>query len=57
VAEAVQLAIEYAPEPPFAAGRPELARAPVVAAVRERIERLSPERLAVARRAAAALAE
>ena len=57
VAEAVQLAIEYAPEPPFAAGRPELARAPVVAAVRGRIERLSPERLAVARRAAAALAD
>jgi cyclohexyl-isocyanide hydratase len=56
VAEAVQLAIEYAPEPPFDAGRPELARAPVVAAVRGRFDRLWPERLAVARRAAAALA-
>jgi transcriptional regulator GlxA family with amidase domain len=57
VAEAVQLAIEYAPEPPFEAGRPEIARAQVVAAVRDRIERLWPERLAVARRAAASLLE
>jgi cyclohexyl-isocyanide hydratase len=55
VAEAVQLAIEYAPEPPFQAGRPELASASVVAAVRGRFERLWPERLAIARRAAAAL--
>lgn len=55
VAEAVQLAIEYAPEPPFQAGRPELASASVVAAVRARFERLWPERLAIARRAAAAL--
>lgn len=57
VAEAVQLAIEYAPEPPFEAGRPESARAQVVAAVRGRLDRLWPERLAVARRAAAALLE
>ncbi len=56
-AEAVQLAIEYAPEPPFEAGRPEIARAQVVAAVRGRVERLWPDRLAAARRAAARVGE
>ena len=55
VAEAVQLAIEYAPEPPFDAGRPEIARAQIVAAVRGRVDRLWPDRLADARRAAAAI--
>ncbi len=35
-AEAVQLNLEYAPEPPFASGRPETAPAEVVAMVRER---------------------
>jgi len=35
-AESVQLGLEYAPEPPFACGRPEQARAEVVAAVRQR---------------------
>src|SRR3954447_5468359 len=35
-AEAVQLNLEYAPEPPFAAGRPEAASPEVVALVRER---------------------
>jgi cyclohexyl-isocyanide hydratase len=55
VAEAVQLAIEYAPDPPFDSGRPELARAEVVAAVRRRFETVWPERLAVAQRASAAL--
>jgi cyclohexyl-isocyanide hydratase len=33
-AQAVQLAIEYAPEPPFAAGRPESARPEILAEVR-----------------------
>jgi cyclohexyl-isocyanide hydratase len=55
-AQAVQLGIEYAPEPPFAAGRPESAPAAVVAAVRRRFERVWPERLAASQRAAAALA-
>jgi cyclohexyl-isocyanide hydratase len=55
VAEAVQLAIEYAPDPPFDSGRPELARAQVVAAVRKRFDTVWPERLAVAQRASAAL--
>jgi cyclohexyl-isocyanide hydratase len=54
-AQAVQLGIEYTPEPPFGAGRPETAPAAVVAAVRQRYERLWPERLAASQRAAAAL--
>jgi cyclohexyl-isocyanide hydratase len=55
VAEAVQLAIEYAPEPPFDSGRPELARAEILAAVRGRFDAVWPERVAAAQRAAAAL--
>jgi cyclohexyl-isocyanide hydratase len=54
-AQAVQLAIEYAPEPPFAAGRPETAPPEIIAAVRERFERVWPQRLAAAQRAARAL--
>jgi len=56
VAEGVQLAIEYAPEPPFASGRPEEARSEVLAAVRRRFDTLSPERLGAAQRASEALA-
>ena len=52
-AQAVQLAMEYAPEPPFACGRPEHAPPEVVAAVRGRFARIWPERLAAATRAAA----
>jgi len=55
-AQAVQLAMEYAPEPPFDAGRPESARPEIHALVRARFERLWPERLAAAERAAQALA-
>lgn len=55
-AQGIQLAIEYAPEPPFAAGRPESAAPAIVAAVRARFAQAWPERLAAARRAAAALA-
>jgi cyclohexyl-isocyanide hydratase len=54
-AEAVQLGIEYAPQPPFSAGRPEDARAEVLAAARGRFDALWPDRLATARRAGAAL--
>lgn len=36
-AEAIQLGLEYAPEPPFAAGTPEQAPPAVVGAVRERL--------------------
>jgi cyclohexyl-isocyanide hydratase len=54
-AESVQLGIEYAPMPPFASGRPQDARAAVLAAARARLDAFWPERLAVARRAAAAI--
>lgn len=54
-AETVQLGIEYAPQPPFASGRPEEARAQVVAAARAWLDAVWPDRLAVARRAGAAL--
>ena len=55
-AEIVQLAIEYAPAPPFDSGRPELAREPVLKAARARMESMSVERDAAIRRAVAALA-
>ena len=51
-AQAVQLAMEYAPEPPFAAGRPETAPPEIVATVRQRFERVWPQRRAAAERAA-----
>jgi cyclohexyl-isocyanide hydratase len=54
-AQAVQLAMEYAPEPPFAAGRPETAAPEIVATVRQRFERVWPERRAAAERAARAM--
>ncbi len=55
-AETVQLALEYAPAPPFESGRPELAREPVLRAARARMESMQVERDAAVRRAAAALA-
>jgi transcriptional regulator GlxA family with amidase domain len=55
-AQAVQLAMEYAPEPPFGAGHPESARPEILARVRSRFESVWPERLAAAQRAAQALA-
>ncbi len=51
-AESLQLALEYAPEPPFAAGRPEIARPEVVAAARRRLDSMGTGREAAARRAA-----
>ena len=56
LAQTVQLGIEYAPQPPFECGRPELARAELIAAVRARFDVLWPERRAAVRRAADALA-
>jgi cyclohexyl-isocyanide hydratase len=56
LAETVQLAIEYAPAPPFDSGRPELAREPVLRAARARLDSMRVERDAAVRRAAAALA-
>ena len=55
LAEAVQLAIEYSPDPPFDCGRPEAARAEILAAVRRRFDAGWPGRLAAAQRASAAL--
>ena len=52
VAKAVQLGLEYAPAPPFDAGRPELAGPEVVAAYQARMEPLMPKRRAQAAEAA-----
>jgi cyclohexyl-isocyanide hydratase len=54
-AEVVQLAIEYAPAPPFEAGRPESARPEIVATARRRLESNRDARDAAARRAASRL--
>ncbi len=52
-AETVQLAIEYAPAPPFHSGRPELAREPVLRVALERMDAQRVRRDAAIRRAAA----
>jgi cyclohexyl-isocyanide hydratase len=49
VAQLIQLAIEYAPAPPFAAGTPETAPPEVLAELRARIEQQYPERRAALR--------
>jgi cyclohexyl-isocyanide hydratase len=54
-AEAVQLAIEYAPAPPFDAGRPERARPEIVAAARRRLDANREARDAAVRRAGSRL--
>ena len=46
VARAIQLSIEYDPQPPFDAGSPETAPAEVLARVRERVLLQYPERRA-----------
>jgi cyclohexyl-isocyanide hydratase len=51
-AQALQLALEYAPEPPFDCGRPELARPEIVAAALQRLTAIRSERDAAVRRAA-----
>jgi cyclohexyl-isocyanide hydratase len=53
VAQALQLSIEYAPAPPFNAGRPETAPAEVLVLVQSRMAALLPTRLAAAKTAAA----
>lgn len=55
-AQGVTLGIEYAPQPPFDSGRPERARAEILATARKRSESVRAERDAAVRRAAAALA-
>ena len=54
-AETVQLALEYAPAPPFNSGRPELAREPIVHAARARLDATRAERDAAIARASRAL--
>jgi hypothetical protein len=53
----VQLAIEYAPQPPFDCGRPELARPEIVTAALKRFESVRAQRDAAVQRAAASLAK
>jgi transcriptional regulator GlxA family with amidase domain len=55
-AQSVQLAIEYAPAPPFDCGRPELARPEIVAAAKSRLGTLRGARDSALLRAAASLA-
>jgi transcriptional regulator GlxA family with amidase domain len=55
-AQTVQLALEYAPEPPFDCGRPERARPEIVAAALKRFDSIRAERDAAVQRAAASLA-
>jgi cyclohexyl-isocyanide hydratase len=50
VAQRIQLAIEYAPAPPFSAGTPETAPPEVLAELRESIEPQYPERRAALRK-------
>jgi cyclohexyl-isocyanide hydratase len=54
-AQTVQLAIEYAPAPPFDSGRPERARPEVVAAAEKRLNSIRGDRDAAVMRAAARL--
>jgi cyclohexyl-isocyanide hydratase len=53
-AQGPQLGLEYAPTPPFNAGRPETAPPDVLAAVKRNMEAAMPARLAQAKQAAAA---
>ena len=54
-AQAVQLGIEYAPDPPFNSGRPELAPPHILASTQQRYEQVRGARDAAVRRAAARL--
>jgi transcriptional regulator GlxA family with amidase domain len=53
VAKGIQLGIEYAPHPPFDAGRPELAPAGLVARARQSAATLMEQRIAAIRRVTA----
>ena len=54
-AQTVQLAMEYAPAPPFDSGRPEQARLEILAAARARLDDIRGARDGAVQRAAAAL--
>ena len=53
-AQGLQLGLEYAPAPPWNAGRPEIAPPEILAAVKQNMEAIMPARLAQAKQAAAA---
>ena len=55
LAKSIQLGLEYAPAPPFASGRPELASPEVLAGVQARMAVGADARLAAAHQAAARL--
>jgi hypothetical protein len=55
VAQAIQLGLEYAPAPPFSAGRPELAPAEVLARYHAEVAPIVAKRRAEAEAAAALL--
>ncbi len=55
VAQAIQLDIQYAPEPPFDSGTPNRAPTEIVAKLKQTSERLTTQRLATARRVAVKL--
>jgi cyclohexyl-isocyanide hydratase len=55
VAQTIQLGLEYAPEPPFNAGRPETAPPEVLASYTEAIGKITARRRAEAEAAAAAM--
>ncbi|KQW68214.1 thiamine biosynthesis protein ThiJ [Phenylobacterium sp. Root77] len=54
-AKSIQLGLEYAPSPPFASGRPELASPEILAAVKARMEPFAQSRLAAVQQVAARL--
>lgn len=51
-AQTIQLAIEYAPEPPFASGTPETAPAAILASARQAVRAITAQREQTARRVA-----
>jgi cyclohexyl-isocyanide hydratase len=55
VAQAIQLDMVYAPEPPFDSGTPETAPPPILAAARQALQRITTQREATARRIATRL--
>lgn len=56
-AQMIQLGLEYAPAPPFEAGRPETAPPQLVAAMRQRLAAMDSQRESAVAQAAARLAE
>jgi transcriptional regulator GlxA family with amidase domain len=56
-AQTVQLALEYAPEPPFECGRPERARAEIIVAAQKPLDAIRADRADAVGRAAQRLAQ